>query len=568
MRGANFYRVSDTQGFRRCWACGSASSVEGDTYCVECGAQLTDRYYRLQELHLAAPPDSDGQATSDPDSTSALPLPDALLENSVPGVSRVYDRFDNPHLGRAYVVWEEAYGRTLASWLPGGDDTGALLTMSPIPTSGYLLNLEEPGEEQALAWMAEAADVLASLHSQNVVGCDLTLNNLVVQPGDRVVMLDPTGGRAIEPEGDTGELAMAQQSDIRTLARVLESWYLAVREDPHLTATHVTGATDTAALVAASDDVTGPLKNPLNPVVVFAKAREGAYATAEELAQALYELYEATRPVTNLQFWSGRATDVGQVRQVNEDSLLTLEANILEHEGNMPVGLYVVADGMGGHQSGEVASSIAIRTIGSIVNTSLIAPLVAGDPVACDPNTCGKLLQQAVIEANRRIADLARERHSDLGTTVTVALLVGNQLTVANVGDSRTYVWRDNQLGVVTRDHSLVAQLVAAGQIAPNEIYTHPRRNEIYRALGDPHLTSAEVDTFSHLLQPGDGVLLCSDGLWDFVRDPIINAMLGTSADKDPRVACQDLVDRANSMGGEDNISTIYVRVLATEEES
>jgi protein phosphatase len=195
----------------------------------------------------------------------------------------------------------------------------------------------------------------------------------------------------------------------------------------------------------------------------------------------------------------------------------------------------------------------------------LIGPLVAGDPVAHDPNTCANLMQQAVLEANRRITQLARERHSDLGTTVTAALVLGSDLTVANVGDSRTYVWRNGQLAVITRDHSFVAQLVAAGQIAPNEIYTHPRRNEIYRALGDPNLTANEVDTFSHHLLPGDGILLCSDGLWDFVRDPAIGATLADQ-DAEPGAICRSLVDQANNAGGEDNITTIYVRVMARNE--
>jgi serine/threonine protein phosphatase PrpC len=302
------------------------------------------------------------------------------------------------------------------------------------------------------------------------------------------------------------------------------------------------------------------LTGSTNPAVVLAKAREGAFGSAEELAQTLYDLYEASRPITNIQLWSGRATDVGQVRQINEDSVLTIEANVLEHDGILPIGVYVVADGMGGHQSGEVASSIAVRTIGAMINATLFAPLLAGDPVACDASTCAYVLQQAVMEANRRIYTLAQERHSDLGTTVTAALVVGNQLTVANVGDSRTYLWREGELAVITKDHSLVAQLVAAGQIAPGEIYTHPRRNEIYRALGDPHLTGTEVDTFSYLLRPGDGVLLCSDGLWDFVRDPIINALIENGGD--PQAICQALVDRANALGGEDNITTIFVRIV------
>jgi protein phosphatase len=199
-----------------------------------------------------------------------------------------------------------------------------------------------------------------------------------------------------------------------------------------------------------------------------------------------------------------------------------------------------------------------------MVNSSLIGPLVSGDPVARDPNTCAGLIQQAVLEANRRISDLARERHSDLGTTVVAALLIGNQLTVANVGDSRAYLVRDGQVSVLTRDHSLVMQLVQAGQIAPEDIYTHPRRNEIYRALGDSRLTDGEVDIYRVRLRPGDGLLLCSDGLWDFVRDPEI-ASLVAEEDGDPQTLSNALVARANMRGGEDNISVIFARLLQSD---
>jgi len=316
--------------------------------------------------------------------------------------------------------------------------------------------------------------------------------------------------------------------------------------------------------MVAAYEVTGPLGRNVNPAVALARAREGSYPTADAFAEVLRELYEASKPLTNLKLWSGRSSDLGRVRKINEDSVLTLEATVLEHDGNLPAALYVVADGMGGHQSGEVASSIAIRTIGSVVNSSLIGPLVSGDPVARDANTCGHLLQQAVLEANRRITDLARERHSDLGTTTVVALLIGNQLTVANVGDSRAYIWHDNTLQVLTRDHSLVMQLVMAGQIKLEDIYTHPRRNEIYRALGDSRLTEDEIDVYSERLRPGDGLLLCSDGLWDFVRDPDIAATLASA--QDPQSLTQILVDQANTNGGEDNISVIFARVMAGEE--
>jgi protein phosphatase len=551
-RGTNVYRAVDLEGYKRCWACGSAASVEGDTYCVECGAQLTERYYRLQEFSTPAESPGDGLGVAEF-------VPQPVLQNAVPGVAHVYDAFEDTETGRAYVVWEEVYGRTLASWLAGDTPQGTAIPTT-VTTSGALPNIEEPGEEQALAWMTQVATLLADLHAQGITGCDLSLENLAVEPGDRVVMLTASGCRTDAADG------ASQLADVRVLASELERWYVQVRgEGDEQAAREDRYDTGMGGLTSSVDEVTGPLTSPSNPTTVLTDAKDGAFTTAGEFADALHALYEASRPVTGLYLWSGRASDVGRVRQINEDSLLTFEAMVIEHDEHLPVGLYVVADGMGGHQSGEVASAIAVRTIGSIVNSMLIGPLVAGDPVAHDPNTCANLMQQAVLEANRRITQLARERHSDLGTTVTAALVLGSDLTVANVGDSRTYVWRNGQLAVITRDHSFVAQLVAAGQIAPNEIYTHPRRNEIYRALGDPNLTANEVDTFSHHLLPGDGILLCSDGLWDFVRDPAIGATLADQ-DAEPGAMCRSLVDQANSAGGEDNITTIYVRVVARNE--
>lgn len=580
----NVYRVLDQQGFRRCWACGSTSSAPGDMYCVECGAQLSGRYYRAQEFsapqeespdaslqtteELASDPTTNPEhalersegselatANSNSNPSLTIPLPEAILANRVAGVVQATDAIAAPELGRVYVVWEEAYGRTLSSWLP---DAGAdIFSQIQAEQSGQL-SVDEPGDEQALAWMAQSAEILANLHSEGIVGCNMELSNLLVQIGDRVVLLDPSGCRQAE-EADTSS---ARASDVRALAGELERWYMSVRKDTGAlpTAEDQSGPAPSNGKMVVATEFTGPLANMLNPAVALAKAREGSLPTADAFAKVLHEIYEASRPLRNLQLVSGRATDVGRVRQINEDSVLTLEATVLEHEGGLPVGLYVVADGMGGHQSGEVASSIAVRTIVAVVNSSLIGPMLAGDPVACDPATCANLLRQAVMEANRRISDLARERHSDLGTTAVAAILVGNQLCVANVGDSRAYFYHEGQVTPITRDHSLVAQLVAAGQIKPDDIYTHPRRNEIYRALGESRLAEADVDVFTRRLQPGDGLLVCSDGLWDFVRDPDIAAAINAATE--PQAICHTLIDLANKGGGEDNISSIFVRVV------
>lgn len=549
---SNLYNSTDLQGYRHCWACGSTNSMQGDIYCVDCGAQLAGRHYRLQEFLLPG-----GDSAEDPLAT-AIPLPAAIINNQVPGVARVFDALVKPEIGRAYVIWEEVYGRSLDSWLLDADSMGVAHPDSE--------PIARPDEEEALLLMSQAAEILAELHNAELYGCDLSLHNLIAQPGDRLIVLDPSACMAAEEAGDgEGDGQRQWAEDMRLLATELERWYLGVRSDTsELPTGLVEGPANSAALISSADDATGPLHGARGASITLSRARDGAYATAAEFAAALREAYEESRPPANLQLWSGCASDVGRVRNINEDSLLVVQATVMEHAGNTPAGLFVIADGMGGHQSGEIASSIAVRTIGSLVQSALLGPLLAGDPVAHDVNTCMNLLRQAVIEANHRITNLARERHSDLGTTVTAAILIGNQVAIANVGDSRTYHWGGGQVTPITRDHSLVAQLVAAGELAPDDIYTHPRRNEIYRALGDPRLTEAEVDVYSRRIQPGEGILLCSDGLWDFVRDPVITSIVEENSDTDPRTTARVLVDRANAAGGEDNITVIFVLALAS----
>jgi serine/threonine protein phosphatase PrpC len=237
----------------------------------------------------------------------------------------------------------------------------------------------------------------------------------------------------------------------------------------------------------------------------------------------------------------------------NEDSLFA--ALLKRMAGAVPsqIGLFVVADGMGGHANGQDASRLAIQTI---INT--ILPQLMGEN-GLQGTDFKQLLLDGVQNANKAVHQQNMEQRGDSGTTMTASLVVDTTAYIANVGDSRTYVYRDAEgLQKVTQDHSVVASLVAAGIIKPDDIYTHPKRNQIYRSLGDR--PTVEVDPFVVPLQVGDKLLLCTDGLWDMVRDPQIEEVIRNAADDLEHVG-DALIQAALDGGGEDNVSIIVAHL-------
>src|SRR5713101_428545 len=249
----------------------------------------------------------------------------------------------------------------------------------------------------------------------------------------------------------------------------------------------------------------------------------------------------------------GTGLDAGIKRRgsPNEDSLLAVESITSSVTAPYPSGLFIIADGMGGHGNGQEASQLAIRAM----RESILMTLQLG----IEDEALPELLSEAVQSANRSIYKRKQQRHADMGTTTTAALLWGTTAYIANVGDSRTYIYREvDGLTQVTQDHSTVARLVKRGAISAGDVYTHPKRNEIYRSLGN-HPT-VEADTFTVTVQPGDILLLCSDGLWEMVRDAEIEEILRSSASFCSQL-CAMLVQAALNRGGKDNISVIAVGV-------
>lgn len=275
---------------------------------------------------------------------------------------------------------------------------------------------------------------------------------------------------------------------------------------------------------------------------------------------------------TSLELRAAAGTDPGQTYDIDQDHAY---AAVRATENGEALGLFIVADGMGGHQAGEIASQLAVETIKQELNW-LLNPGDSEDTKPSYPRSAlttavdapptqqlQQRLRSAVEQANLAIATYSQDHPGDagnLGTTVTCALVVDDVAIIGNVGDSRTYLLRRGQLQQVTQDHSYVAQLVNEGQIKPEDVYSHPRRNVITRSLG--HRREVEVDVLTQQLQPGDRLLLCSDGLWEMLPDRAsIVAPLRDS--DDPEHTVQQLIAAANANGGADNIGVVVVHIEA-----
>ena len=236
----------------------------------------------------------------------------------------------------------------------------------------------------------------------------------------------------------------------------------------------------------------------------------------------------------------GVRTDVGRVRSANEDSYLAKEP------------IFVVADGMGGHLAGDVASSTAVSTIEGQLTEA------APD----QPDSFATLVRGA----NRAIWEKAQSDNAlrGMGTTCTLLYLDDATAHIAHVGDSRAYRLRDGELEQLTEDHTLVARMVREGKLAPEDAEHHPQRSIITRALGVD--SDVSVDLLAVELHPGDRLLLCSDGLSSMINESVIAEVLGAEAD--PQSAADALVDRANEAGGEDNVTVVIIEVGEASSES
>ena len=233
-------------------------------------------------------------------------------------------------------------------------------------------------------------------------------------------------------------------------------------------------------------------------------------------------------------------TDVGLKRNSNQDFVYASDQRV----GRLP-SLFIVADGMGGHAAGDLASRVCVETVVDSIGTSS-----KRQPAA--------ILREAIAKANAAVLKKAAQKpdYAGMGTTIVAAVIDGNTLTVANVGDSRLYLIDDDRIDQITQDHSLVAEMVRSGRLTREQMRDHPEKNIITRAVGGEE--TVEADLFDVGMRKGDVILLCSDGLTNMVEDEQIFRII--RRERTLKEAGQKLIQAANSAGGRDNISVVLAR--------
>ena len=282
---------------------------------------------------------------------------------------------------------------------------------------------------------------------------------------------------------------------------------------------------------------------------IFAAAEEAEDMMSDDDTRPLAAADEAVTAQRRLRM--GRASNVGRVRSHNEDALLTIESQFDGDEPLAPFGIYIVADGMGGHLAGEVASSLAARVVASQLMRDVYTPYILQTAPTSDQVPLTTALETAVEAANQAV-------HTQVpgsGTTLTCALVIDARAYLAHVGDSRAYLYYNQHLKQVTKDHSYVDKLVELGQITLEAAAVHPQRNVLYRAVGQGE--QLEIDLHLIDLPVGARLLLCCDGLWSMLPDPVIQAIMASA--RTPQDACTELIAAANEAGGRDNITAIIV---------
>ena len=292
--------------------------------------------------------------------------------------------------------------------------------------------------------------------------------------------------------------------------------------------------------------------SPLDPVTrpVGPPPPRGRTSITDGVTQPLNTDTMTVRKTEYLAF--GQASDVGMVRNSNQDSAVSFFFTSHSVEEYPDFGVFIVADGMGGHHDGEKASAVTTRILASSLTKDVYLPMLTS---ASDAERIP--LTEALIKGVKQANDEVLRLVPDGGTTVTAVALIGDLAHVVHVGDSRAYLITTEGIDQITRDHSLVQRLIELGQLTPEEAEVHPQKKVLYRALGQNE--TLEVDTSIRRLPPNSRVLICSDGLWSQVEEQELYEIAMNTVD--PQQACDKLVALANTRGGVDNITAVVLKI-------
>jgi PPM family protein phosphatase len=269
---------------------------------------------------------------------------------------------------------------------------------------------------------------------------------------------------------------------------------------------------------------------------------------SEEQLGSFAEDQKICKPV---QYLVGCGQSVGMQRDHNEDTLFTLTSVVADGVHDLPLGIFIVADGMGGHKNGAIASSVATRVAAGMLVKKVYSHFldIHQEPVR---ESLQEIVENTIIETHKAVLRNAPGG----GTTFTCALVIGEQITVGHIGDSRAYFIQSNgSIQKITKDHSLVQRMIELEEITQAEASLHPQRNVLLKALGQTESVFPDIQTFP--LPKSGYMLLCSDGLWGVVSESELLRTINTG--DDPVIACNKLIEIANAHGGPDNISAILV---------
>jgi protein phosphatase len=493
----NTYTAISRRAVIECRNCNSSLNVFGDQHCKNCGASLADLEPRYP-MYLV-------KETIAPDAINA---------------ERRIAEMNVQHAGALLPI--ESFNETIF-----GTRRVYVVLPEPSPFSGAQLPTQ-PEMTDVVNWGLQLANALAFLHKNNIAVGAADLEHISIG-GKTARWFNFSAARIGDNSARSGS-AKLYTDDVLNLAASLFALLTGRAYSPKVSI------------------------SPQGLHATFQQVFSGKITTAAQLADRLHEAIQEIRRPNSYDLRVGRLSDVGQIRQINEDSLLTLEAGLVHRSISSPIGLYVVADGMGGQAAGDVASGLAIHTIAQRAAETLMLPSLNTDPKPVDVDAW---LRDAIALANDAVYKHRIAADNNMGTTLVMAIIAEGQAHVAHLGDSRAYLINQSGLKQITIDHSLVQRLVDTKQLTAEEAKTHPQRNVIYKNLGDRPTVEPDIDHVP--LASGDRLLLCSDGLSGYVEDDEILRIV--KAAHSPQEACRNLIDAANANGGPDNITAIIIQL-------